>query len=546
MANIEPLTTIDAAWLRMEDPTNLMMVSGIITFKEPVEADQIRAVIGQRLLLFDRFRQRIVQPRLPLAPAYWEYDPHFDLDAHVHHIALPEPGDKAVLQDVVSALMSTPLDFSKPLWKAHVIDNCEGGTAVFIRLHHCIADGMALIYVLLSLTDLSPDAKMSGGTIKQPRSRRGMLGGTATVVMKQTSSALGATRSLTGKVMHESLKSLKRPSHAIEIAQWGGENAFAAGRLLLRSIDPHTIFKGKLGSQKRAAWSRQLSLKDVKTIKKATGGTVNDVLVSAMTGGLRRYLEGRGQDVQGLSFRAGVPINLRKPDEMGTLGNKFGLLFLDLPVGIADPLDRLYEVHKRMEELKESKEGPVALAIIGTMGVAPRDLQEPLVEMFGKKLTAVMTNVPGPPMPLYMAGSRIDSLMAWVPQSGRLGLGISIISYAGKVQLGVATDAGLVPDPDAIIEGFYKEFDELLALAVQAEAVTAAKSTAATMGESNGQENLQSINGIGPTFAQRLEDAGIRTQADLLVVPPDKLAEILDTSHQRAETILAEAKKIVP
>jgi WS/DGAT/MGAT family acyltransferase len=553
MANIEPLSNVDAAWLRMEDPTNLMMVSGILTFKEPLDYGRLREVIGRRLLQFDRFRQRVVEPKIPFSPAYWEYDPHFSLDAHLHRVALPAPGDKATLQEMVSDLMSTPLDFSKPLWMVHMIENYEGGTAVCVRLHHCIADGMALVFVLLSLTDLSPDAKAGNESrIRQPRSRRGLLGGGMTSMLKQSSSTARAARSLTRRALSEGRTTLTRPTRAVEIAQWGGENVLAAGRLFLRSHDPDTVFKGRLGTQKRAAWSRPLSLKDVKKIKNATGGTVNDVLVAAMTGGLRRYLVERGQDVRGLSFRAAVPINLRQPDEMGLLGNKFGLLFLDLPVGIVDPLDRLNEVHKRMEELKTSKEGPVGLAVLGTMGVVPHELQGTLVEMFGKKLTAVMTNVPGPPMPLYMGGQRIHELMFWVPQSGRLGLGISIISYAGKVQLGVATDAGLVPNPDAIIDGFYQEFDDLLALAVEAEAITrqevrAASGETAVSGKTavptalNG--DLQHISGIGPTYAARLEQAGIIAKEQLLALSPAELAEIMGTSLHRAENILAEAQK---
>lgn len=555
MANIEPLSNVDAAWLRMEDPTNLMMVSGILTFKEPLDYGRLREVVGRRLLQFDRFRKRVVQPKLPFAPAYWEYDPHFNLDAHMNRVALPEPGDKAALQEMVSRLMSTPLDFTKPLWMVHAIENYEGGTAVCVRLHHCIADGMALVFVLLSLTDLSPDARVgSDEKVRHPRSRRGLLGGGLTSVLKQTSATAHVARRLTRRALHEGRTTLTRPTRAVEIAQWGGDNVLAAGRLFLRSHDPETAFKGKLGTQKRAAWSRPLSMKDVKRIKNATGGTVNDVLVAAMTGGLRRYLLARGEDIRGLTFRAAVPINLRQPDEMGTLGNKFGLLFLDLPVGLAEPLDRLSEVHKRMEELKTSKEGPVGLAVLSTMGVVPHELQGTLVEMFGKKLTAVMTNVPGPPMPLYMGGRRIHELMFWVPQSGRLGLGISIISYAGKVQLGVATDAGLVPDPDAIIEGFYQEFDDLLALAVEAEAIarhatapalTRVDETAvtATAVSPNPNGDLQHINGIGPTYAARLAQAGVVAKEQLVMLSPGKLAEILETSLPRAENILAEAQK---
>lgn len=547
MANIEPLSAVDSAWLLMEDPTNLMMVSGILTFREPVDVSVLRSVIEHRLLKFDRFRMRVVHPKMPLSPAYWEYDPHFNLDAHIHRLALPAPGDRPTLQALVSDLVSTPLDFSKPLWMVHVIENYEGGTALCVRLHHCIADGMALVFVLLSMTDFGPEVKVPAEDAVQPKSRRGVFGGSLTSTLKQTGLMLDFARRSTNRMIEESKKVLARPSHMLDIAQWGGENAFAAGRLALRSNDPDTLFKGKLGTQKKVAWSRPLALKDVKAVKNVTGGTVNDVLVSAMAGGLRRYLQGHGQEVDGLSFRAAVPVNLRSPEEMGTLGNKFGLLFLDLPVGIADPLDRLNEVHKRMEALKESKEGPVGLIILGSFGLSPQELHGTLVDFFGKKLTAVMTNVPGPPMPLYLAGRRIDELMFWVPQSGRLGLGISIISYAGKVYLGVATDAGLVPDPDEIIEGFYREFDGLADLVRAANVVAQqeAKSggRAAPEESMNLNHSLQQVNGIGPTYARRLADAGIATPAQLAATSVDELAAVLQTTRNRAQTILTEAQK---
>ncbi|MCB9007329.1 MAG: wax ester/triacylglycerol synthase family O-acyltransferase [Ardenticatenaceae bacterium] len=475
MPKTQPLTTVDAAWLRMEDPTNLMMVSGIITFKKMIDFDHLKAVIEHKLLAFDRFRMRVVQSRLPFGSSYWELDPTFNLDAHLHRVALPSPGDKRTLQHMVSDLMSTPLDFSKPLWQYHLIENYEGGCALMCRLHHCIADGMALVFVLLSLTDMMPDTPppTSHSWEMPDESEDDGRSNALNALVQQGSKAVGAVWQTTSKVASEGLESLVNPAHAMELALKGTDTAVAAGRLFLRSPDPQTLFKGELGVAKRAAWSTPLSLRDVKAIKNITGTTVNDVLVSAMTGGLRRYMLNKGATVDGLNFRAAVPVNLRTPEEMGTLGNKFGIVFLSLPVGIADPLERLNEVHDRMIELKNSKEAPVALGILSAMGMSPQEFQGTLVRMFGSKTTAVMTNVPGPPMPLYLAGQKIDELMFWVPQSGRVSLGISIISYANKVHLGVATDAGLVPDPDTIMTGFYEEFDALMALVHEAKSVEA-------------------------------------------------------------------------
>lgn len=471
MSNIEPLSNVDLAWLRMEHPTNLMMVTGILTFEEHVEMGRLRAVLEQRLLAFDRFRMRVIDPRLPLLPAYWENDPTFDINSHIHLLALPEPAGHDELQTMVSDLMSTPLDYSKPLWNVHMVENYQGGSAVIVRLHHCIADGMALVYVLLSMTDFGPDGapKASENGSAQIKITPERNGGLVTAVFKRGANIMKESRAMTRRIVAETREVAVNPAHAVELALYGSDNVAAAARMLLRAPDPETLFKGSLGVSKRAAWSQPLPLKDVKAIKQVTGATVNDVLVSALTGGLRRYMLARGESVEGVDFRAGVPINLRTPEEMGTLGNHFGLLFLGLPVGIADPLERLAVVHERMEELKNSEEGAVGLMILGALGLVPPVAQGEVVEMFAAKLTAVLTNVPGPPMPLYMAGSKISGLMFWVPQSGRVALGLSILSYANHVFLGVATDAGLVPDPDQIIEGFYSDFAELLELASQVE-----------------------------------------------------------------------------
>jgi WS/DGAT/MGAT family acyltransferase len=187
-------------------------------------------------------------------------------------------------------------------------------------------------------------------------------------------------------------------------------------------------------------------------------------MITAVAGALGRYLEGRGEPTEGVTIRAVVPVNLRKPQEMGEMGNRFGLVFAELPVGIRDPKQRLAAVQKNMDAHKDSMDAPVSLDILAGMGVSPQVIENVVLKIFAAKATAVMTNVPGPPIPLYMAGQPIESLMFWVPQSGRLGIGISILSYAGQIMLGIATDAGLIPDPDSIVNNFYMEYDEMLKL----------------------------------------------------------------------------------
>jgi diacylglycerol O-acyltransferase / wax synthase len=461
------LSSVDTAWLRMEDPTNLMMITGIMVFGQPLVYERLKATLEERLLIFDRFRQRIVQPALPGASPYWEDDPNLDLRYHLQRATLPPPGDRAALQELASLLASTQLDFSRPLWQLHLVDGYGGGSALICRLHHCIGDGLALVHVLLSLTDNEPDTPWP---VSRPARRGTQIRTPFDSLFRRTGKAFNKTQRLAGTVLKEGLEVWKRPARAIDLARTGVRGTESLARLLLLWPDPDTVFKGSLRVAKRAAWSDPIPLKEVKSIGRALGGTVNDVLLTAMTGSLRRYLEGRGERVEGLNFRAVVPVNLRRPGTEVELGNKFGLFFLSLPVGMAEPLQRLREIVRRMDARKDSLEAPVAFGILTAIGMSPSQIQDIVVAMFGAKGTTVMTNVIGPREDLYLAGAPLEGLMFWVPQSGRLGIGVSILSYAGSVWMGVMTDAGLVPDPEAVIAGFYAEFEELHSLASQPEA----------------------------------------------------------------------------
>jgi WS/DGAT/MGAT family acyltransferase len=248
----------------------------------------------------------------------------------------------------------------------------------------------------------------------------------------------------------------------------GAASLGALTRMTFRSSDPKSPFKGPLVEAKRAAWSEAIALEEVKELATALEAKPNDLLLTAMTGGLRRYLLEKGEEPEGASFRAFravVPVSLRPLERMSELGNEFGLIFLSLPVGIADPIARLAALRRRMRSLKRSAEPLVVLKLLQLIGKAPKAIQQAVVSLFATKTTAVMTSVPGPRERLYLAGRPIRSIFFWVPQAGRVGLGVSILSYAGQVRLGVGTDAGLVPDPERIVDGFHQELDELRRLA---------------------------------------------------------------------------------
>jgi diacylglycerol O-acyltransferase len=451
-----PLTSVDTAWWRMEDPTNLMMITGVMVLGAPVDFERLKATFQHGLLGFDRFRQRIV--RSACGRYYWEEDPELDIGYHVQRASLPEPGDQMALQELASVMASTQLDLSRPLWQIHLVNNYGGGSALICRLHHCIGDGLALVHVLLSLTDSGPDTPwpMPEPELSEPGRPRS-LGKIARTGRQAVKLGVGYT----GRLIHLFTSPLGEPTRILDGARLGANCAKSTARLLLLWPDPKTTFKGPLGVRKRAAWSAPIPLKDVKVAGAGLGGTVNDMLLTAMSGALRRYLLARGEPVEGLNFRAVVPVNLRKPDTEEELGNKFGLVFLSLPIGIAKSGSRLTELRRRMDSLKDSMEAPVAFGILNAIGASPSPIQDIVVSIFGAKGTAVMTNVMGPKEKRYLAGVPLEAIMFWVPQSGHLGMGVSILSYAGKVWMGVITDETLVPDPEVIIAAFHAEFDEL-------------------------------------------------------------------------------------
>jgi WS/DGAT/MGAT family acyltransferase len=263
-------------------------------------------------------------------------------------------------------------------------------------------------------------------------------------------------------MVDKTLATLSDPTRAAQMVAEGAKGTGILARLATMPADPETIFKGELTTAKRCAWSEVMPLADVKAYSKSVDATINDVLLAGVTGAIRRYMIGRKADVEGLNIRAVVPVNLRPDSEIIKLGNKFGLVFLALPVGIADRGERLVELKKRMDKIKKSSEPMVIYAILNAVGLTGPKVESVALQLFGSKATAVMTNVPGPREEIYLAGKAMRSMMFWVPQSARLGLGVSILSYAGQVRLGVATDSGLVPDPQSIIDAFQDEMKAMM------------------------------------------------------------------------------------
>jgi hypothetical protein len=395
----------------MEEPTNPMVVNSLLELGGRLDFKLFLGIVEQLVATAPHFRARIAEAPLGLGVPRWEPDPYFDLNRHVERVLIDEGED--ALRRFIGERLGTKLELSRPLWRFCVIERERANTIVLCRIHHSIADGFALLGLLLSLCDEHAPTRV---------------------------------REVTHGFTPGSL-----PGQATSLA-----------RLVTLLPDPKTHLKQPLSNDKRVAWTRPIPLQEVKAVAHALSATVNDVLVAVVAGGLRRYLHSQGDAVE--QVRAMVPVNLRAVSgATNDLGNRFGLVILGLPVGLGDPIARVFETSRRMARLKSSPEAVVTLAVLRAMGWVPKLVESLGVAFFGQKCSLVLTNVPGPREKLHLCGVPLERLLFWVPQSARMGLGVSIFSYANEVTIGVLSDAAVLPTPQVLVDGLEEELRLLTA-----------------------------------------------------------------------------------
>lgn len=451
---------VDTTWLHMGTTPTQTTIGGLLLLDDPLTLAQLKTLVLARLLRFRKFRQRVREPYVWLFGPTWEDDPLFDLDARVHSAALDDPEDWASLRTFFEELMSVPLNPTQPLWQIHLVENYGKGSALIIRLEHALADGVALMHVLEMISDNSPTTEYFEAV---PESEDSMMMALFNTMFGVGEVAMKAVQALPA----EGIRQVRNPR---QLGAQGLDAAKALGKLVLGWPDPYTILRGKRSTAHRVAFSEPLDLDDVKATGKALGGTINDVILSAVAGGFRRYLLARGEDVQDLEFNGIVPVNLRSSPQSPDLGNVFGLAFLPLPVGIEDPAMRLQELKGRMDDIKETPEARVAYTILQSLGLLPRSFERILVKFFCMKGTTTMTNVAGPAETRYLGGSRISRIMFSVPHPADVATGMSIMSYDGTIIVTIDTDANIIPHPDDIIAGFHAEYTLLQEAATSARA----------------------------------------------------------------------------
>lgn len=424
-----PVRPVDDVWLAMDQPDNLMVVEGLMVVDGELDRDTYVRLLRERMLdRFPRFRQRARHAWLPWPGQWWEDDPGFDLERHVREVRLPASRDDSALEDHVASCLSRALDRQHPPWEVHLVQGYDGGTAIYTRLHHALADGTALLRVVLSLADeeLTPEAGDRPGPLD--------------VAWRAVRALPGTTRLVTAPVVAQHLLLARRPSSPLSVAPHHG---------------------------KRAVWAPSIDVADLRELRRVTGTTVTDVVMSALAGSLRRWLLAHGTDPMIDDLPTMVPVDLRgsvalRPDD---LGNQFALVLLDLPVGVDHPLGRLEETAARMRAIKDSPEAWLTYGLLEGMGVLHPRLRVHATNFFARKATGVTTSVRGPDQPLHVAGLPVTRMWAWAPMSADQSLSTSIVGYAGRIHIGFKVDASAVPDPRALVDGLQAELAELVALA---------------------------------------------------------------------------------
>src|ERR1017187_860889 len=447
MTMAENMSGVDRAWLRMERPTNPMVVMGLLILRGRLRLATLRQLVSERFLAFERFR---CVPVVNALGGRWVRAQEFKLEDHVLRVALPAPAGKVELESLAGELASAPLTTGRPLWTFHLIERYHGGSALIVRIHHCYADGIALMHVLATLADDAPAGTGSGA---EARTNAGP--GLITQSLREFAD-------LFEKSVHYTLHPTEAATATREALGIAGEIARIG---VLLADDPVTRLKHPLTGVKRVAWGEPLALQEVRTVGRVLGCTINDVLVATLAGALGRYLDAAGEPTAGVTIRAAVPVNLRSGDVAPPeLGNRFGLAFVELPIGIRHPLQRLYEVHGSMQALKDSPQALVTYGLLSLIGSLPDAVEDPAIAWFSAKASLVASNVRGPGRPMHLGGAPISQILVWVAQTGSIGVGVSMFSYNEEVQYGVIADRRLIPEPGELVSIVQTEFDRLVFL----------------------------------------------------------------------------------
>ncbi len=503
------LTPADACWLYSDFEGNHQTVSALLWTDREIDPAQFRSIVQERLVdQYPTFHQRIRKSRNPLLMPHWEDDPDFDLDYHLDVIQLPAPGDRAALQTLVSQQRSVMLDHSKPLWRFHLIQGYNGTSAIHARIQHAIADGWALVRLVMSLADEAAEAPTVEVVEKEQRRKRDVAMSAAQPALDAVDAAKEAASRAADAVVDairnpttiparlasgadaltEALSLVPDPQRFLEFgAQAPGMVAEVPGMVAeqvkpvsdtvgavtggagdaiayLNSPKPgKTILHGEVSGQKKVAWIDPIPLQPFKDAGKAFDATINDMILGAVTNALRLYL--LEKDALTVSdLMVAVPISLRKPDDPlpRDLGNRFGLVNVLLPVGVEDPIEQVRAIKAQIDEIKGTQLPVVSFGLVSVAAVTTPDVERLIHKITQEQSTGVVTNVPGPRAPLTLAGASVVGAWGLGGVGGNMNLCVGIFSLAGELNFCVSSDVAITPDPERILDHFKTSVDTLI------------------------------------------------------------------------------------
>ncbi|HEY3845062.1 MAG TPA: wax ester/triacylglycerol synthase family O-acyltransferase [Acidimicrobiales bacterium] len=459
------LSPQDASFLHIEDDVSHMHIASVAIFEGPPPPfSEIVAMVDAKLGLVPRYRQIVKFVPLDLGRPVWVDDPHFNIEYHIRHTALPTPGGESELRKLVGRVMGQQLDRSKSLWEIWVVEGLEDGRwAMLSKTHHAMVDGVAGTDLLAVIMDLSPDVERPA-TVTEWKARPSPTGG------ELARDALINLARSPYEVFRAARASTRVVRQTLTQAREVGSGVVAMAGLVRPT--PVSSLNGPIGPHRRYAWALS-SVDDIKKIRKGIGGTFNDVVLASITNGFRELLLSRGEDVDRV-VRTLVPVSVRPRDVTGkavgdgTFENKVSAMFAELPIGIDDPVERLHAITQQMDGLKDSKQAVAGEALTSMSGFAP-----PMLLAMGMRLATraaqrnvntVTTNVPGPQFPLYAAGRKMIRAFPYVPLGGQIRIGIAIFSYNGEVNYGITGDFDTTPDLDVLAGAIEDGMSQMLKL----------------------------------------------------------------------------------
>ena len=456
---MDRLSSLDSWFLHLEREIQQLHVGSALLFEGPSPSlAQLTAAIEARLDLLPRYRKRVLRVPLDLGRPVWADDPRFRIGDHVRRVTLPRPGTEDSMRELVARFMSEHLDLSRPLWETWLVNGLDGGRwALINKTHHAMIDGISGADIVAVLLDRDPKAA-------EARPAPAWIPGAEPSPVRLAAAALGDLARTPFEVGHVLARALRTPRRFTKETATELYGLALAGE---KVVWPESVLDGPIGPRRRWGWARA-DLTEVKQVKNSLGGTVNDVVLAAITGGFRALLTARGEPVDGRTVRTMVPVSMRTAEEHGTMGNQVSAVFADLPVGISNPTERLAAVTSQLSSLKSS-----GMAIgVDTM-LAAADLMPGTLFSLGARLAArlpqraistVTTNVPGPQVPMYLLGRRMTELFPYIPLGADIRITIGVASYAGRLTCGVTGDYDAVPDLQVLCDGIETATQELVAL----------------------------------------------------------------------------------